>query len=214
MKFLKNKKELMLNIKSKKMYLFDFDGTLADTETLHWKAYNMCLEEYNIVLSNKNIKRYIGNQETKIYKMIKSDYDISFDDEVFFKKRISFYLELVKSQKLKPFSYVFDLLECEGVEFNILSSNRLEVLEAVLDIWDIRDKFNLVISAATNNIDKDTVLNNTYDYYGYKKGDVALFEDSNKYLKVGMANNILSIGIEHYYNSNSLTNCDYLWSTL
>jgi hypothetical protein len=29
-----------------------------------------------------------------------------------------------------------------------------------------------------------------------------------------MANNILSIGIEHYYNSNSLTNCDYLWSTL
>ena len=214
MKILKNKKELMLNIKSKKMYLFDFDGTLAETETLQWKAYNMCLEEYNIVLSNKNIKRYIGNQETKIYKMIKSDYDISFDDEVFFKKRISFYLELVKSQKLKPFSYVFDLLECEGVEFNILSSNRLEVLEAVLDIWDIRDKFNLVISAATNNIDKDTVLNNTYDYYGYKKEDVALFEDTNKYLKVGMENNILSIGIEHYYNSNSLTNCDYLWSTL
>ena len=70
MKILKNKKELMLNIKSKKMYLFDFDGTLAETETLQWKAYNMCLEEYNIVLSNKNIKRYIGNQETKIYKMM------------------------------------------------------------------------------------------------------------------------------------------------
>jgi len=65
MKILKNKKELMLNIKSKKMYLFDFDGTLAETETLQWKAYNMCLEEYNIVLSKQKYKEIYWKSRNK-----------------------------------------------------------------------------------------------------------------------------------------------------
>ena len=210
----KNIENLNLLLKSKKMYLFDFDGTLADTETLHWQAFNICLKKFNVVLKEKNIKKYIGNQETKIYKMIQEDFNIIFDEQEFFEERIKYYLQLVKSENLQPFPYVFKLLESQNIEFNILSSNRLQVLEAVLEIWGLRKKFNKIISAATNNIEKEDVITNIEKYFDFNKEDVALFEDSAKYLKIGQKSKITSIGIEHYYNSNTLVDCDYVWNTL
>jgi len=206
--------ELNLILKTKRMYLFDFDGTLADTETLHWKAYNVCLEKFNVRLKEENIKRYIGNQETKIYKMIQKDFNIIFNEKDFFDERIKYYLELVKSENLQPFPYVLKLLENQNIEFNILSSNRLPVLEAVLEIWGLRKKFNKIISAATNNIEKEYVIANIEKYFDFNKEDVALFEDSAKYLKIGQNNKITSVGIEHYYNSKTLADCDYVWNTL
>jgi beta-phosphoglucomutase-like phosphatase (HAD superfamily) len=206
--------ELDLILKSKKMYLFDFDGTLADTETLHWKAYNICLKRFNVVLKEENIKEYIGKQETEIYKMIQSDFDISFNESEFFDERIKYYLGLVESENLQPFPYVLQLLENSNVEFNILSSNRLVVLEAVLEIWGLRNKFNKIISAATNKIKKGDVITNLKEYYNFNKEDVVLFEDSSEYLKIGKSNEITTVGIEHYYNANTLVECDYIWSTL
>jgi len=209
-----NIEDLNSLLKSKKMYLFDFDGTLADTETLHWKAYNVCLKRFNVILKEKNIKKYIGNQETSIYKMIKEDFNIIFDEKDFFEERIKHYLQLVKSENLQPFPYVLKLLENSDVEFNILSSNRLPVLEAVLNIWGLRKKFNKIISAATNNIEKSDVIYNIEQYFNFNKRDIVLFEDSNKYLNIGKINKITSIGIEHIYNIDTLKDCDYVWKTL
>lgn len=209
-----NIEDLNLLLKSKKMYLFDFDGTLADTETLHWKAYNICLKRFNIILKEKNIKKYIGHQETNIYKMIQEDFNITFDEKEFFEERIKYYLQLVKSENLQPFPYVLRLLEKSNVEFNILSSNRLPVLEAVLNIWGLRKKFNKIISAATNNIEKSDAIYNVEQYFDFDKREIVLFEDSNRYLNIGKINKITSIGIEHFYNIDTLKDCDYVWKTL
>lgn len=49
---------------NKKIMIFDLDGTIADTETFHWKAYNQLLKnKFNIELSMDNISKYIGNAE-------------------------------------------------------------------------------------------------------------------------------------------------------
>lgn len=76
---------------NKKIMIFDLDGTIADTETFHWKAYNQLLKnKFNIELSMDNISRYIGNAEINIYSMIKKDYNIDFDDQEFLNERLKF----------------------------------------------------------------------------------------------------------------------------
>ncbi len=96
-------------INDTKLFIFDLDGTIADTETLHWEAYNKLLERiYGIVLSNEDISRYIGNTEVKIYRMIERDYNISIDTETFLRERIKEYLTLVREKNLQPFDWVKD----------------------------------------------------------------------------------------------------------
>jgi len=201
--------ELDTLLKSKKMWLFDFDGTIANTEPLQLKAYNECLKDLNVFLTDDDFARYVGKQELQIYKLIKSDFNIIFDDNRFLSERTDAYLRLVKTENLTPYPYFMELLKNKDVQFNILTSNRLNVINSILDTWDMRNSFNQVISAATNGIDKSDVINDIDGYFGFKSDEIAIFEDANTYLRVAQQNNILAIGIQNTYNYNRLIDCDY-----
>ena len=45
----------------KRCYIFDLDGTLGDTEKLHWVAHNQILKkEYGIEVDHEHILSYLG----------------------------------------------------------------------------------------------------------------------------------------------------------
>lgn len=205
----KNIKEIEELICDKKVFLFDFDGVVAHTERLQWEAYNIVLEKYNIIITKEKWLNYIGTSEREIYKMIKKEFNIEFDEDLMLKKRLNVYLKLVRQKKLKPFSTFIELLnEYTEKKYYILTSNIEEVVKDMLKYWGIFDRFEEIISVATRGITKKDILMNTNEYLKVQNSDIAYFEDMDRNLKMASELNITTIGIEHEFNYNKLDNCN------
>lgn len=202
-------KDISELISNKKVFVFDFDGVVAHTERLQWEAYNIVLKKYNVMITKEKWLNYIGTSEREIYKMIKKDFNIEFDEEVILQERLNVYLKLVREKKLKPFSTFTELLnKYPEKKYYILTSNIEEVVKDMLKYWEILNRFEEIISVATRGITKKDILTNTNEYLKVQRSDIAYFEDMDRNLKMARELNITTIGIEHEFNCNKLDNCD------
>ena len=133
-------------VQGKKVFLFDFDGTIAHTERLHLKAFNVVLAKYNIELKEEYLN-YIGFSEYEIYKMISEDFNVELDIEKLLAERLEVYLKIVKEYKLKPFP-VFNQIfgRYPQMKNHILTSNRKEVIVDILKYWNLLHRFEKIIS--------------------------------------------------------------------
>lgn len=196
-------------ISNKKVFVFDFDGVVAHTERLQWEAYNIVLKKYNVMITKEKWLNYIGTSEREIYKMIKKDFNIEFDEEVILQERLNVYLKLVREKRLRPFSTFIKLLnKYPEKKYYILTSNIEEVVKDMLKYWEILNRFEEIISVATRGITKKDILTNTNEYLKVQNSDIAYFEDMDRNLKMASELNITTIGIEHEFNYNKLDNCD------
>ena len=198
----------------KKGIIFDFDGTLANTEEYHWKAYDELLKnEYNIRISEDDISRYIGNSEKEIYKMIEEDYSIRISEESFLERRLEIYIDLVESDDLEPYEWVRSFLhdaEEKNISCFILSSQVPEIIDILLKKWGIKKYFpdDHIICTHDGKVQKKEVIEAPEKYFkGVKKEDICLIEDSDKVLELAGKNGIDCYGIIHKYNKNKLGHC-------
>jgi len=195
----------------KKIFVFDFDGTIINSEPLHWTAHKECLKDYGVTITSDDIKRYIGTTDKYIYSTIKNEFKLNYDVEKMILKKVEKFLELAEEKNIKPFKYFEEILgNYENVSFNILSSQHMEILEKFLEKWGIRKRFDTIISVSDTGIDKKEVYKNTFKYYKCNQEDVVLFEDSMKCLELAKKEGINTVGIEMEYNEGKLKNCDYI----
>ena len=201
-------------LKNAKCFVFDLDGTIADTETLHWEAYNLLLkEEYNISLSEENIKRYIGNNEISIYRMIEHDYDITIDDEHFLKTRLEIYLKLIEEKNLQPYKWVnYFKQNYSDKKVILLTSQKPMIVNTLLNLWNLDDLIlkRRRISTHDGKITKKEVFENLYKYVDVNRediSDIVVFEDSEHVAKMAYQLGYTVIGIKHMYNQNTLKSC-------
>lgn len=205
-------------IKNAGLFIFDLDGTIADTETLHWEAYNILMQrKFKIQLKDQDIKRYIGNNEISIYKMIEKDYHVKIDDQVFLRERLKIYLQLVEDKNLQPFRWVRDFQESiDDVPVLLLTSQVPEVVDTLLSSWQLD---NLIpkewrISAHNGRITKSEVFENPVAYVPdsskIKNDYVVVFEDSEHVASLASSFGHTVIGIAHQYNQDTLKHCDLI----
>lgn len=65
-----------------KAVIFDFDGVIADTETIHFRAFNKVLEPYGVLIEEDVYwDKYLGYTDKEAYENINIDYDLGFNDE-------------------------------------------------------------------------------------------------------------------------------------
>lgn len=207
----------MLDLKHKKILLFDLDGTMADTEPLHWTAYNACLLDYGVHLTPENIRSYIGHSEKVIYDMIKRDYGIELDFEKFATARLCKYLELVKETNLMPRGFMDEILFAfEGAK-GIVTSQMPHIVKALLKLWDYEKFFpeEHIFCCHDGRFTKKGIYENVFSVFGLEPCDmknVVLFEDSAHYINEGKKLGMTVVGVEHTYNQGTLLNCDAILS--
>ncbi len=198
-------------------FIFDLDGTIADTERLHWKAYNVLLKEYGVVLDDRAISKYIGNPEVIIYDMIRDDYGILFDTKDFLTRRLDEYLRLVESENLQPFPYFMEIIKkYPDKRYGLLTSQVPHIIDFLLTKWQLDEIIpqEMRISVHDSTVTKKEVLANPGKYYHIdsQKDRFLLFEDAEHTLQVGMNEGLKCVGIEHLYNINKLFHCDLVIS--
>lgn len=192
------------------LFIFDLDGTLADTETYHWKAYNVLMRErYGFELAEEDIKRYIGNSEVSIYRMIEKDYNIVIDTEKFLRDRLKIYLKLVHEENLQLFPWVSEFKNiAPNAPIMLLTSQVPEIVDYLLSFWGLDEMIpkNMRISAHDGKITKAEVFANPKKFANIEKSvdSVVVFEDSDHVAKLAMSFGHIVIGINHPYNKTTL----------
>ena len=207
----------MLDLKDKKILLFDLDGTMADTEPLHWMAYNALLKAYGVFLTPENIRNYIGHSEKAIYDMIKRDFGTELDYKKFAEERLSKYLELVEETNLMPRAFMDGILSSfEGAK-GIVSSQMPHIVKALLRRWRYEKFFpeSSIFCCHDGKYTKKGIYENVFSVFGTEPcsmDKVVLFEDSAHYINEAKKLGMTVIGIEHIYNKGTLLNCDAILS--
>ncbi len=91
-------------------FIFDLDGTLADTMPLHLQAWNEIGKQYNLSLSHEEHLRYAGMPTQKIVEMQAEKQGLKVDSGEFMKQKESFFVKELLP-KVTPMATVFPFLK-------------------------------------------------------------------------------------------------------
>lgn len=214
MEIMKSKTLLHRIVDNKKLLIFDLDGTIANTEEIHWESYNIILNELDINLEEGDVKRYIGNTEETIWGMISRDYNIDIEIKSYMERRTEIVMGLVENYDILPYDYFNYVISVSGnIPKIILSSQLPEVINFLMKRWEMDDIFTHenIISVHDGKVSKDEVLCQLDKYTGltenYLPSEVTIFEDSEHVLTLAKELGIVGIGIEHKYNRGMLEDC-------
>ena len=199
---------------NKRAYIFDLDGTIGDTERIHWEAHNEVLKKrFGITVDIDHIMTYLGKPESIFLKEIERDYNINIGGdkgkgyEKYIKERNKIAEKLILS-KAEPFPFMKEVLfDTFGIKIFLVSAQNRHLILKMLKTWGLLGKFS-----DTNTFVCEGSKNKPY-YYDYifknilknaQGSDVVLFEDVNKYLEEGKKRGFVTVGIDNGFSNEKV----------
>ena len=206
---------MLLDILAKKrLFIFDMDGTITDTEPLHFGAYQRTLHERFpdwTLTEEEFLSCYVGHPETEIYALLRENHRIDFDDDDFFARRIDALFALVRERGLVTAPFYRQLMrlfpETRAV---MLTSQRPSVLERFRREVDFGGYLREYISVAEEPGGKRLRLQDPERYFGVSAGEIAIFEDYAPTLSCAKENGVFAVGVRHRFNRLPEDCCDVL----
>ena len=202
-------------------YIFDFDGTIADTEGFHLALYQRILgRRYGAALDWPHWLHYIGRTDPDFHRMMEKDYGIVIDSESVMEEYFAALLA-EEPAAVQPYPWVRkELQTCRerGIPACILSSGNRDVICACLKAWGLDGYFAdaNVISVSAGIFTKPDVFADPARYLKGFEGtpaDVVLFEDSIHTIEKARACGIGQVvGVSHRYNQGIEDYCDSMRS--
>ncbi len=80
--------------------IFDFDGTLADTMPLHWKAWGRVMEKHGITITEERFYALGGVPARDIIRMIADEQGVEIDHASAVRDKGQFYLDILDEAEL------------------------------------------------------------------------------------------------------------------
>jgi HAD superfamily hydrolase (TIGR01509 family) len=191
------------------LYIFDLDGTLINTEELHYQSYKEALKFYNYK-EDYDFKLYckLSHYDDNLMKIFVSE-KLNVNYEKFYSLKKSIYLKKIEIE-LKLIDGVEDLilkLESKNIKMCIVSHSDKETIDFVLKKLPILQKIKVIFS-------RDDYLNRKPHPECYIKAltyfseckNVIGFEDSYKGWESLNSTNITSVfvGNKDYYYFNKI----------
>lgn len=179
--------------------LWDFDGTLGDTEFNQWLAFNQVLKPLGIVVEkNFYATKCRGNNSVTIYERIMKEYGIEFDPKEMERKRDIIISQMEKNNTIPPYEEMIERVKYTNSNNNfILTNNLKENVETILNGWGVRHMFADIISATQLGKNKKEILRNPFKYFGTHKepNQMVVIEDSLETIRSANNLGIPTIGI-------------------
>ncbi|HOV13929.1 MAG TPA: beta-phosphoglucomutase family hydrolase [Spirochaetota bacterium] len=129
--------------------IFDFDGTLVDSEENYYKADKILLSQYDIHFTEDMKKKYIGTGNLEMMKQIKEAYSIKDSVETLLEKKNSIYLDIArKDTKIFPeMKKLIEILKKNDYPIAIASGSSPIILKELLSKLSLTKYFDVVVSA-------------------------------------------------------------------
>ena len=128
-------------------YLFDCDGTIADSMPLHYKAWKKALAEWNCVYPEDLFYLWGGKPVRNIIADLNEMQGLNMPVDSLAARKESFYLEQLP--QLKPIAEVLEIIEAQHgrIPFAVVSGSRRESVVGSLTVLNLLDKFDAIVSA-------------------------------------------------------------------
>jgi beta-phosphoglucomutase-like phosphatase (HAD superfamily) len=128
-------------------YLFDCDGTVADSMPLHYIAWKKALSEWNCEFDESLFYAWGGRPIAEIVAALNENYRLHMPVEIVAQRREKFYSELLPQLTAVP--EVFEHIEAQHgrIPFAIVSGSTRESVTASLTALNILDRFDTLVCA-------------------------------------------------------------------
>ena len=187
-------------LRNKKAFLFDMDGLLLDTESLHVKLWHLIFDKYHLNEHEDLIKNVIGTsgeQARKIAKEMTGDPDFLLRHEEEKSLMLKEYLENHDLKEKKGASKLLSFLHDHHYEIILVSSTYEEGVERALarghlSHWVSKKVCGDHVKYSKPNPD---IYLRALSLYNYSPEECVVLEDSKNGIKAANAAGIDVIGV-------------------
>lgn len=139
--------KLKLPVGSFRAYLFDCDGTIADSMPLHYLAWKEALGEWNCDFEEELFYAWGGMPVAEIISTLNGRHGLTMPVEVVSRRKESLYFELLPQLKAVP--EVLEHIEAEygRTPFAVVSGSTRESVTASLVSLNLLDRFDALVCA-------------------------------------------------------------------
>jgi beta-phosphoglucomutase family hydrolase len=128
-------------------YLFDCDGTIADSMPLHYIAWKNTLAEWNCEFDEKLFYAWGGTPVVEIVSTLNKRQGLSMPVDVVARRKESLYYELLP--QLKPVPEVLEHIEAQHgqIPFAVVSGSTRQSVTESLRSLGLLDRFDALVCA-------------------------------------------------------------------
>jgi len=128
-------------------YLFDCDGTIADSMPLHYIAWKKALGEWHCTFDEKLFYAWGGMPVVEIVATLNEERGLSMSVEQVARRKENLYFELLP--QLRPVSEVVEHIEASHgkIPFAVVSGSARDSVTASLSALNLLDRFATLVCA-------------------------------------------------------------------
>ena len=128
-------------------YLFDCDGTVADSMPLHYIAWKKALREWNCEFDEKLFYTWGGMPIVEIVSTLNKERGLNMPEEQVAHRKESLYFELLPQLQAVP--EVLEHIEAKHglIPFAVVSGSALDSVTASLSTLNLLDRFDTLVCA-------------------------------------------------------------------
>ena len=136
-----------------KAVIFDFDGVVADSEPLHYRAFAQTVSRYGIELAKERYyTEYLGYTDIECAQAISVDFDLRLDEagiDRLIRDKTELFGQLVRSENtiIDGVGGFVDMLRREAIRLAVCSGAFLDDIELMLDGSGLADSFEIIVAA-------------------------------------------------------------------
>ena len=160
--------------KTYKALIFDFDGTLFDTEGLNFQAYRLAYYDLGIEITEEQFRRTKGLSVYAFNRAMGVDCDVERLREL----KAKYYAEM--SVWARPNKYLINIIRTSEIPVAIVTTARRCNIKPLLDKYDIDEACDMIVcqeDVLHHKPAPDAYLR-VLDFWGIAPEDVLAFEDS------------------------------------
>ena len=178
-------------------YLFDCDGTIADSMPLHYNAWTEVLADWNCVYEEDLFYSWGGKPVRKIISDLNKIHGLKMPVEAIATRKESLYLEQIPLLKAIP--EVLEHIEAEHgrIPFAVVSGSTRDSVVGSLTVLGLMDKFDAIVSADDYKHGKpapDGYLL-AAERLGVAPADCLVFEDTEMGIEAATAAGMASVKV-------------------
>jgi HAD superfamily hydrolase (TIGR01509 family) len=130
-----------------KAFLFDFDGTVADTMAAHLVAWNKALKIYNLTLSREQHLEWAGRPTRQIVEMLNAKYGSKIEPDSFVQAKENEYLASIS--QVRAIASIVDIIKhyFGKIPMAVVSGSRHRPVDMALAQLDLAKYFDAVVCA-------------------------------------------------------------------
>jgi beta-phosphoglucomutase family hydrolase len=138
---------LKLPVGSFRAYLFDCDGTIADSMPLHYEAWKKALAEWNCPFDEQLFYAWGGTPVPEVVSMLNEKQGLSMPVEAVTSRKEDFYFELLP--QLKAIPEVVEHIDAQQgrIPFAVVSGSTRESVTASLVSLKLLERFDVLVCA-------------------------------------------------------------------